>query len=156
RLQQRKLPGSVARTEQTRRGNAERSGLRRCQFHRPQDRCSTGRVIRKPRTTRISATGTIRVVRRRFSSHLRTKSPNSQSLPGATLKKVVRHRRPPLAWSTEQPVIILLAAAAGKIWYCLPDRIVMGDIFFRLKLNQSWEAIDIQTGADMVIPKGSY
>jgi hypothetical protein len=63
---------------------------------------------------------------------------------------------PSLAWSTEQPIIILLAAAAGKIWYCLPDRIVMGDICFRLNLNQSWEAIDIQTGAGMVIPKGSY
>jgi len=27
---------------------------------------------------------------------------------------------------------------------------------FRLRLNQSWEAIDIQTGAAMVIPKGSH
>ncbi len=27
---------------------------------------------------------------------------------------------------------------------------------FRLDLNQSWEAIDIQTGADVVIPRGSH
>jgi len=27
---------------------------------------------------------------------------------------------------------------------------------FRLDLNQSWEAIDIQTGAGVVIPKGSH
>jgi len=27
---------------------------------------------------------------------------------------------------------------------------------FRLDLNQSWEAIDIQTGAAVVIPKGSH
>ena len=27
---------------------------------------------------------------------------------------------------------------------------------FRLQLNQSWEAIDIQTGAAVVIPKGSH
>ena len=26
----------------------------------------------------------------------------------------------------------------------------------RLNLNQSWEAIDIQTGADVLIPKGSH
>jgi len=31
----------------------------------------------------------------------------------------------------------------------------MGDTF-RLELNQSWEAVDIQTGADVLIPKGSY
>jgi hypothetical protein len=27
---------------------------------------------------------------------------------------------------------------------------------FRLELNQSWEAIDIQTGVGVVIPKGSH
>ena len=27
---------------------------------------------------------------------------------------------------------------------------------FRLELNQSWEAVDIQTGAGVVIPKGSH
>ncbi len=27
---------------------------------------------------------------------------------------------------------------------------------FRLVLNQSWEAINIQTGAPLVIPKGSH
>ena len=27
---------------------------------------------------------------------------------------------------------------------------------FRLQLNQSWEAIDIQTGASILIPKGSH
>jgi hypothetical protein len=27
---------------------------------------------------------------------------------------------------------------------------------FRLQLNQSWEAVDIQTGAAVVIPKGSH
>ncbi len=27
---------------------------------------------------------------------------------------------------------------------------------FRLKLNQAWEAIDIQTGAAVVIPKGTH
>src|SRR2546426_63510 len=47
--------------------------------------------------------------------------------------------RPP---SIKSGIVYLTGARYGKT--------------FRLELNQSWEAVDIQTGAGVVIPKGSH
>src|SRR2546428_4018352 len=47
-------------------------------------------------------------------------------------------------------------SALAKICYRLRDGEPVMQEPFRLQLNQSWEAVDIQTGAAVVIPKGSH
>ncbi len=47
-------------------------------------------------------------------------------------------------------------SALDKICYRLRDGEPVMQETFRLELNQAWEAIDIKTGAAVIIPKGSH